>query len=591
MRYVTSILLILGLLLLTTFSGHPSLAQDSTNTIPPNPFQRTRPTNARASLNKERQKAWERATPEQREKAEQMFQDMLTKAQQKAGRRTGHDETSTARMMVPFTDKDGKQQMHPATLSDKSFTRSGLSMPPAFDLKQSTGRAVEKGAVEFNHAPSSLRGKFTAPTAPAMQESCYKSIEQFIRDTYENIVLRQPHADEFTYWNDLLVQAQMQGVSQLVTQAQDVGRTLFHSQEYYNRYRGDSDYVYDLYRGFLHRDPEPPGFNAWLNLLPSIGRDAVLEGFTYSPEFYSHASALCSAATYDADADGLPNDFENRVADAFTPFYHVSTGEANNFATFADIPQLTVSQSFNPYFPPSPVSNFRVTPYNIGYLNGQLTGVLRVDYLTFWDRDGGLAGGGSCFAAPFGLNFILTGLLGHENDFERSAVLIAAPIVNNTFNLDPNAYSLYYMYTTAHEFTFTEQIAYLDFSASPAPAGYHVGLALTRSKHGTYPFDPDYLPLVPFWLISDVYAQIDEYCNCYFDPYCYYDINRLIYCELLYFTADRFFFSCVVERWTDAGGRLAGLRFNVGELSSPINRSHFIQGPEITRQFTTPFFR
>jgi hypothetical protein len=580
------------LLLSSTFSGHPSLAQDSiTNTLPPNPLQRKRPFDASASLARERQAAWEQATPEQRKMAEQMFQDMLTKAKRNAGRKLGRDETSATRMTVPFTDQDGKQQMRPATLSNKGLLQSGLSIPPIFNLKPDTGRDFESDSVMFSHARATRKGKLAAVSAPAMQEGCYKSIEQFIRDTYQGVVLRQPYADEFNYWNNLLVQAQTQGVSQLVTQAQDVGRTLFHSQEYYNRYRGDSDYVYDLYKGFLHRDPEPPGWAAWLNILPNVGRDAVLEGFTYSPEFYNHASTLCSAATYDADSDGLPNDFENRVADAFTPYYHVSTGEPDNFATFADMPQLAVSQSFNPYVPPSPVSNFRVTPYNIGYFNGQLIGILRVDYLTFWDRDSGLAGGGSCYAAPFGLDFFLSGLFAHDNDFERSAVLIAAPIVNNTYNLDPNAYSLYYMYTTAHEFTFTEQINYLDFSASPAPAGLHVGLALTRSKHGTYPFDPDYLPLIPWWVIFDVYAQIDNYCNCYFDPYCYYDINRLIYCNLLYFTADRFFFSCVVERWTDAGGRLAGLRFNVGELNNPINRSHFIQGPEITTQFNTPFFR
>jgi hypothetical protein len=591
MRYVTSILLMLGVLLLTTFGGHPSLAQDSTKILPANPFQRTRPANARAGSSKELQDAWERATPEQRAKAEQMFHDMLTKAKQKAGRKGGRDEARTTRMMVPFTDKNGKQHMRAATVSDKSLTQTGVPLPPPFDLKQHTGRAVGRGAAEFSHARSAPKAKFTAPSSPAMQESCYKSIEQFIRDTYQNIVLRQPYADEFSYWNNLLTQAQAQGTSQLFIQAQDVGRTLFHSQEYYNRFRGDRDYVYDLYRGFLHRDPEPYGWDAWFNLLPSIGRDAVLEGFTYSPEFNNHASTLCNAATYDADADGLPNDFENRVADAFTPFYHVSTGEPDNFATFADSTQLAVSQRFNPYFPPSPVSNFRVTPYNIGYLNGQLTGVLRVDYLTFWDRDSGLAGGGSCYAAPFGLEFVLSGLYAHDNDYERSAVLIAAPAVNNTFNFDPNAYSLYYMYTAAHEFTFTEQIAYLDFSASPAPAGFHQGLALTRSKHGTYPFDPDYLALIPWWIISDVYWQIESYCNCYFDPYCYDDFNRIIYCNLLYFTAERFFFSCVVERWEDAGGRLAGLRSNVGELNNPINRSHFIQSPEISTQLTTPFFR
>ena len=590
MRYATSILLILGLLLLTTISGHPALAQDPANTLPTNPFQRKLPAAARGGMTEEQQNALNRATPEQRQKAQQIFQEMLNKSLRKAARTSGRDEVNATQLMIPLMDKEGKQQMRPATISEKLLNQPAVFKPQTSALKLKSSHAFESDRVSLNHARPATKGMVAAPAA--MQAGCYKSIEQFIRDTFQAILLRQPYGGEFVNWTNLLNQAQAQGVTELVIQARDVGRTLFHTQEYYNRNRGDRDYVYDLYKGFLHREPDQGGWDAWFNLVPSIGRDAVLEGFTFSPEFYNHSSTLCSAATYDADADGLPNDFENRVADFFTPFYKVSTGEPNNFATFADTPDLTVSQIFNPYFPPSPTSSFRVTPYNIGYLNNQLVGVLRVDYLTFWDRDSGLAGGGFCYAAPFGLEFILSGLYAHEKDYERSAVLIAAPTVNGTFNTDPNAYSLYYMYTAAHEFSPTEQVTYVDFSGSPAPATQgHVPLALTRSKHGTYPFNPDYLPLIPSWIINDVLWQIESYCNCYYDPYCYYDLNREIQCAILYSTAYSFFFDCVVERYGETAGRFAGLRSNVGELHAPINNSRYILSPQISRQFNTPFFR
>src|SRR5215207_2433088 len=99
----------------------------------------------------------------------------------------------------------------------------------------------------------------------------------------------------------------------------------------------------------------------------------------------------------DADADGLPESFENQLADSFTPFYHVSAGEPDNFATFFDSPTQMVQQSLGK----TPFSYFRVQPLGFAYNYwGQLVSVLRIDYLTLWDHDSGLVVGGNCSIFP-----------------------------------------------------------------------------------------------------------------------------------------------------------------------------------------------
>lgn len=278
------------------------------------------------------------------------------------------------------------------------------------------------------------------------------------------------------------------------------------------------------------------------------------------------ASATTMAQSGDADFDGLPEDFENAVADAFTPFYHISGGEPDNFAIFGNFVPQTVQQRVGP----NPISYFRVQPLGFAYnAFGQLVSVLRIDYLTLWDHDSGLPGSILC-DFDFGLGFLLEGARAHNIDNERSAVLVAAPVADYSYNLNPNAYSAYSFFTTAHEGVwFFDQSRYYDFPYQPVPAGNHIELALSRSKHGTYTFNPNYYPFTHPYIIYLTYRQID-------DLYYYGYIDYYTYLALLY-AADGFFYGCIVERFDDQGGRYAEIRINVGEPLNPINNSTFIQ--------------
>jgi len=52
------------------------------------------------------------------------------------------------------------------------------------------------------------------------------------------------------------------------------------------------EFITDLYRTFLQREPEPAGFNSWMSVIPTYGRKFVLNGFRDSVEFSNLVNAL-----------------------------------------------------------------------------------------------------------------------------------------------------------------------------------------------------------------------------------------------------------------------------------------------------------
>ncbi len=173
---------------------------------------------------------------------------------------------------------------------------------------------------------------------------------------------------------------------------------------------------------------------------------------------------------------------------------------------------------------------------------------------------------------------LLDGSGPHEFDQERSAALVAAPTTAGfQYATDPNAYQAYDYYTAAHEGTFTDHSAYLGPS-QPVPANNHLNLGFSRSKHGTYSFNPDGLPLIPDWVIFSTYFTLDDlYYFGYIDYYQY-----LVYLGM----ADALFYACVVEHFGEQGGTFADPRINVGELSHPLNGSSFILDPRVQSKLT-----
>lgn len=284
----------------------------------------------------------------------------------------------------------------------------------------------------------------------------------------------------------------------------------------------------------------------------------------------------------DGDGDGLPDDFENQVADAFTPIYGVSGGgEVDGFASFGNFVPQTVQQVFGSI---PPRSDFRVQPLGFATdVNGTQFGFLRIDYLTLWNHDSGLPSNGPTCALSFvGLDVVIQQVSSHDIDNERSVVLVGAPTGGTgRFNTDPNAYGGFSFYTAAHEGTFFDQSRFLDFSPA-VPANNHINLALSLSKHSTYTFDPNFFPITPAAVIVGTLNEID------------FLFNTGQISETTWFAfraaAEDVFFACIVERFSNQGGFFAQTRTNVGEPNAPINNSGYIQDRELNDKLTRPVF-
>jgi RHS repeat-associated protein len=123
--------------------------------------------------------------------------------------------------------------------------------------------------------------------------ACSLTVEQFVRNFFQGALARQPNASELQTWVDRLSRAQAQGYAPLLGEAQRLGNALFTSPEYAARNRPDRDYVYDLYWGYLQREPDQGGWDFWTSQVAVNGRDNVRRGFDQSIEFQNKVASIC----------------------------------------------------------------------------------------------------------------------------------------------------------------------------------------------------------------------------------------------------------------------------------------------------------
>jgi RHS repeat-associated protein len=122
--------------------------------------------------------------------------------------------------------------------------------------------------------------------------TCYKTIDQFIKDFYQGALGRQPDSTELTDATTTLTLAQARGTRPFIGAAQQLGNSLFTSAEYPSG-NTTTQFVTDLYEAFLQRAPDTPGLNHWVSQVPLVGRDNVRLAFAVSPEFAENGTALC----------------------------------------------------------------------------------------------------------------------------------------------------------------------------------------------------------------------------------------------------------------------------------------------------------
>jgi hypothetical protein len=526
---------------------------------------------ARVTSTAEGRAARERLSPEQRQALDEGFLALVQAAIENARTNEATQAPASRSTELAVTGADNVTQLMKAQGREARKLAGGASAPAHF--KDFTPIAAQKNLG-------------TIRTDSIVSTATWKTVEQFVNDFYQATLARQPNTTELQHWAGRLTAAQSQGRAQLLAEGRDLGRTLFQSQEYVNRGRtAPRDYVYDLYKGFLQREPDAGGWNWWEGQVVQWGRPTGLQAFIECFEF-EHKLYMLRNDPADADQDGFAQDFEDNLANLFTPVYFVSGDEPNSFARFGDfVPQVPIQG-----LGPNPASHFRVQP--LGWArdsSGHLYSFARLDYLTLWDNDNGLDFGFFCnfniaMTGDFGgfaFLQLLDQLSSHPLDNERSAALVAARVEDFYFNPNPNEYKLYDLFLSAHENTISDQSAFIA-PQQPLPADSHVFMALSRSKHGTYEFNPDGLPLVPFWLQISIFSAIDfAYFSGFIDYWTY---------EAYLNSASNAFNNCITERFSDIGGRFANPRINVGEPNTPINGSGFIRAPELFNKLSTPLW-
>lgn len=128
---------------------------------------------------------------------------------------------------------------------------------------------------------------------------------QFVIDFHNAALARQPNSTELQYWDSNLEYSYAQATDSRLITAQELGRTLFESNDYAQRSRDNHGYVYDLYRAYLNRDPDAGGWAYWENQVPSLGREQVRLAFAQSGEFASRVSGLLSGSSIGSTASNL----------------------------------------------------------------------------------------------------------------------------------------------------------------------------------------------------------------------------------------------------------------------------------------------
>jgi len=109
--------------------------------------------------------------------------------------------------------------------------------------------------------------------------------EQYLANFNLSTLARQPYTNESSYWNDILRAAYPNGQISMLLAVRELGKTLFESSEYAARNRDNHWYVYDLYKTYLMREPDAPGWAFWENQCNLYGREQVRRAFDECIEF------------------------------------------------------------------------------------------------------------------------------------------------------------------------------------------------------------------------------------------------------------------------------------------------------------------
>ncbi len=121
----------------------------------------------------------------------------------------------------------------------------------------------------------------------------YIELTEFVSDYYRGFLGREPDEDGLEAWVTVLVNGGT---------AADLTKGFVFSKEFMNKDMDSDEFVECLYEIYLQRSSDPDGKEAWISCLPTMSREekeAVIRGFLYSQEYRN----LCR--TYGIDVGSL----------------------------------------------------------------------------------------------------------------------------------------------------------------------------------------------------------------------------------------------------------------------------------------------
>jgi YD repeat-containing protein len=186
---------------------------------------------------------------------------------------------------VPFSgsgsfDPDGSVSSYSWSFGDGG-TGSGISLTHTY---ASAGTYPVMLTVTDN-----LGAQTTATTTTNISTA---ASEAYLANFNLSALNRTPYTNESSYWNDILRAAYPNGQSSMLLAVRELGRTLFESSDYAARSRDNHWYVYDLYKTYLMRDPDPSGWGFWEEQCNLYGREQVRRAFDECTEFAGIVATL-----------------------------------------------------------------------------------------------------------------------------------------------------------------------------------------------------------------------------------------------------------------------------------------------------------
>lgn len=116
--------------------------------------------------------------------------------------------------------------------------------------------------LSFNNEPNRVTG-LTNPLNVHTPHS-------FIENAWEGALGRFATQEEWEFWHNRMVQAKLQGITELLVVAKGLQAEMYGSQEYILRFRNDEDFIKDVFLSYLFREPTEAELQFWLNHYYSI---------------------------------------------------------------------------------------------------------------------------------------------------------------------------------------------------------------------------------------------------------------------------------------------------------------------------------